>query len=197
MGRIPSPLSASVQKYGLSYIRPYHREIARRLVLGETQTDICKALGMNDGRMSIIVNSPLFKLEIARLERERDKGVGDVTTQLRHLAPIALEEIERTMYKAGGTRLGVDCARDILDRAGYSPVNKVAIAAKIDVQTENMQDVELVRLLKERISRKIESFVEEDKELKDVTTTEMEFDEVCSSDEHSLNNNIPKYLKFE
>jgi len=195
MGRTPSPLSASVQKYGLSYIRPYHREIARRLVLGETQREICEALGMSDSRMSIIVNSPLFKLELSRLEKERDQGVSDVTTQLKHLAPIALEQVERTMYKAAGTRLGFDAARDILDRAGYSPVNKVAVAGRIEIDTENMQDSELVRLLKERIMRKMQSAEEESQELMEASTAEVEYDKVCSQDEHS-SNNIPKFLNI-
>jgi hypothetical protein len=100
MGRTPQQaisgqLSPSVQKYQLAYIRPYHREIARRLVLGQKQSEIARDMDINEGRLSIIVNSPSMTAEVARLESQRDAGVHDVTTQIEELSPVMLEVLQQ------------------------------------------------------------------------------------------------------
>lgn len=155
MGLIPGQINVnSVEAYGLSYIRPYHREIARRLVLGQKQSDVCRDLGMSVSRMSIIANSPLFKLELKRLETMRDNGVGEVTQQLRELAPVALETVERIMYSAKSDRLRLDAAETILDRGGFGAINKSLIKSEIAVtQTQGMTDEELRELVTERFQR--------------------------------------------
>lgn len=181
MGRIPIENgSKSVERYGLSYIRPYHREIARRLVLGEMQSDIARDLRMSDSRMSIIVNSPLFKREIKRLEEARDSGTIDVTQTLRELSPVALEQVERTMYNRSGTRLGFDAACTILDRAGYGAINKqnINLTGQVAVKSSNMTDEELRSLVEERVKRMQENMDEERRALDEANSTEVKFDEV-------------------
>jgi len=135
-------------------VRPYHREIARRLVLGQRQSDICVDLGISTGRLSIIVNSPLFKLELKRLEDIRDKGVEDVTRSLKNLAPVALEQIERTMYTAKSEKLRTQCAWDILDRAGYKATDKVEVrTTNLNINVQDYSDDELKEIIKQRLER--------------------------------------------
>ena len=129
MGRIPQleltgEMSQTMQNYALAYIRPYHKEIARRAVLGETEIEIARAMDISQPRLSIIFNSPLFKVEIARLEAMRDAGVMDVTTQIQELAPVALETLERVMIYGKSESLRVGIAQDLLDRAGHGAVKK-------------------------------------------------------------------------
>ncbi len=153
MGLNPQKQSPSVEKYGLAFVRPYHREIARRLILGEKQSEIARDIGMTASRMSIICNSPLFKLELRRLEMERDASCVDVTKTLRELSPVALEQVERTMYTAKSQRLRYDAASSILDRAGYGAINKqdIRMQGQVLVKTSNMTDDELRRLVAQRV----------------------------------------------
>lgn len=121
MGRIPlleltGEMAPSVQKYSLAYLRPYHREIARRLVLGEDQAEISRELHISESRLSIICNSPIMKNEVARLEAMRESGVHDVTVQLQELAPTMLEVVERLAIYGSKESLRLAAAQDLLDR---------------------------------------------------------------------------------
>jgi hypothetical protein len=74
MGRIPGVTpSKSVMERGLKHLRPIHKTIAWMLATGSRQCDIAKELGFNQSRLSLIVNSPLFKEELEKAERERDE----------------------------------------------------------------------------------------------------------------------------
>jgi hypothetical protein len=158
MGLNPShELSPTTKAFQLNYIRPYHREIARRLVLGQTQMDICRDLQMNPGRMSIIVNSPLFKVELRRLEALRDQGVYDMARTLQELAPEALEQVTRTMYRGNTERLRFDAAESVLDRAGFGRGSKVDVNVSGHVDHSAMTVEELRKLVQQRIQRMAES----------------------------------------
>lgn len=131
MGRTPQQaitgeLSPSVQRYQLSYIRPYHREIARRLVLGQKAAEIARDMDMNAGRLSIIINSPAMQREVERLEKMRDDGVQDVTVQLAELQPTMIEVCERIAMYGTKETTRLSAAQDLLDRcANTSKVHKV------------------------------------------------------------------------
>lgn len=94
MGRVPSSTpSKSVAKRGLKYLRPIHKEIARMLVTGHRQRDIAMDFGINQSRLSLIVNSPIFQDEVRRLEKERDTvfvnyGLKETRTELEILRTI-------------------------------------------------------------------------------------------------------------
>jgi len=154
MGQIPQDdMSNSVVKYSLGYIRPHHREIARRLILGQRQSQICHDLGMSPDRMSIIVNSPLFKVELKRLEKERDNGATDISRTLKELSPVALETVERTMYNADSARLRFDAAESVLDRAGYGRINKSDIRVSGNIDHSAMTEDEMRQLVADRVQR--------------------------------------------
>ena len=82
----------------LQKIRPRHREIMRRLVCGQTQREISRDLCLNEGRLSIIVNSPLFQTELRKMEREvRERvvdSIGDVSARIAELQTPALDVLE-------------------------------------------------------------------------------------------------------
>lgn len=177
MGRIPKDISDSVIRYGLGYIRPYHREIARRLVLGQMQSDICRDLGMSTDRMSIIVNSPLFKLEVRKLEEMREKGVYDVTQQIAEIAPLALEKVEKIMHFSGSEKLQFAAAESILDRAGFAKTQKFELKdTKADVS--NMTTDEIRRLVIERVRRLRESVHDETKLIESTKDMNIEMESI-------------------
>lgn len=182
MGRIPEVESQTVVRYGLGYIRPYHREIARRLVLGERAVDISKSLGMGQERLSIIVNSPLFKLEVKRLEEMRDNGVADVQQTLREISPIALEVIERTMHSSKSEALKFAAAQDVLDRAGFGKTTKVISNVSGNITHSNMSEAELRQLVVDRVQRIKDEAELRAKELRDADAIEVGFEEVNPGD---------------
>lgn len=188
MGRIPEEMSQSVQNLQLGYIRPYHREIARRLVLGQKQSDICRDLGLSTSRLSIIVNSPLFKMEVSKLEVERDKGVGDVQKTLQEVSPLALEVMERTMLMGRSEKLRFDAASSLLDRAGYGAIGKQAINISGTVkygEIEAMSDTELRKIVELRVKemgRKMEEKEEEKEKMESITIEFESLEGVCVSD---------------
>lgn len=185
MGRVPSVESDSVARYGLQYIRPYHREFARRMVLGQKAVDICADLGVSEARFSIIINSPLFKIELKRLEEARDKGVADVTQTLRELSPLALEQVERTMYHAKSDRLRFDAAESILDRAGYGKSSKLEV--KATHEHSSLTEEEMKKLVMERIQRIRDEASKKEAMEKEADAIDIEFETVdgCSLSEHS------------
>lgn len=118
MGLIPQILSRSVERYGLGYIRPRHNEIARRLVMGQNQVTIALAMGLDQGRLSIIINSPLFKVVVAKLSKLRDDNAVDIQEELKELVPIALDKVAKISMAGGSERLQLSASQDILDRGG-------------------------------------------------------------------------------
>jgi len=131
MGLIPQTLSRSVERYGLGYIRPRHEEIARRLVCGQNQSDIARHMGINIGRLSIIVNSPLFKVVLARLSKLRDDSATDIQEEIKALAPIALEQVASTIMTSTSEKLRLSASQDLLDRAGLAKKGNVGVQINI------------------------------------------------------------------
>lgn len=177
MSRNPQPMSPSVEQYSLSYIRPRHKEIARRLVLGQTQTEICRDLNMSTSRMSIICNSPLFKILVSKLEEERNQDTVDVGKQLREIAPNALEIVERTMYNGATESLKLKAAESILDRAGFSTINKAQIEVS-HVPTENFTKEELIKLVAARFQKMSAEKEAKELEIIKAESIEVKFDEL-------------------
>jgi len=196
MGRTPSTeITPTVEKFGVKYIRPYHRELARRIVLGASEKELCNEFHVHPTTMSIITQSPLFKLELLRLEQMRDQGVADVTKTLRDLSPIALDVMERTMYRTASERLKVDIAESILDRAGFGAINKV-IADVTSRSVQGYDDLtpdEKRRLLAERIEKMKQEALEKEEEVKETEAVEVKFEcvdpskgDACSKVEQSF-----------
>jgi len=91
-----------------------------RLVAGEKQKTIAIALDITQTRLSIIVNSPLFKKELRKMENAVYETVvanrGDIGDRVSRLQPTALSVIEDIMKsKTTGKALKRQCANDILE----------------------------------------------------------------------------------
>lgn len=118
-----------------------HFEIMRRLVAGELQTDIAHSLNMTDSWISIVIASPVFQVELAKLREVANGNAADVGARLTKLAPDAMSVLERAIRdKAVDISImqQVSVARDVLDRAGHGkPV--AAGAAQVAVKVELVQ----------------------------------------------------------
>lgn len=116
-----------------------HFEIMRRLVAGELQTDIARSLGMTDAWMSIVIASPVFRVELEKLRAEANHNAADVGARLTALAPDAMSVMEQAIRdKAADLSMmqKVSVARDVLDRAGHGKPQaqtQANVAVKVEI----------------------------------------------------------------
>jgi transcriptional regulator with XRE-family HTH domain len=97
---------------------PKHHQAARLRSLGFSQREISKRLGISESRLSIIANSPLFKLTVKKLESELDEGVRKSQRILAEAAPEAAETLVSIMRDKELQRLRKEASMDILRGAG-------------------------------------------------------------------------------
>lgn len=126
MGR---PVENLPNRVEIKQLRNHHRSMARDVVsMGEVRNkDLARIYNMLPPQISIIVNSPVFIAEVARLEAEVEENILDVREGIRLLTPRAEQVLKEELYKEDGEgkgeeltlnerklRLGV--ALDVLDR---------------------------------------------------------------------------------
>lgn len=133
----------------LERLRPIHREVIRRLVMGQRPADIAMALGISEGTIYNMQRSELFQQELQRMQGLRDKNAVDVSDVLRDIAPVALNVVERIMYSSQSDKVRLDAARDILNRAGYGTTLRVVS----DINYHQYTDDELEQILASRLER--------------------------------------------
>jgi len=112
----------------IGYLWPRHHEIIRRVVAGERPTDIAKAMGLTDSRLSIILRSPLTKERVQYLTDQADGVTMDIKRRLQWLSQQSMDILEEALTKpteaAGGLTLlqKVRVAQDQLDRDGHGKI---------------------------------------------------------------------------
>jgi transcriptional regulator len=116
--------------YQVKQLWDRQNEILRLSVLGMKQTEIAERLGVTPQTISNTLGSELVQEKMAIMVAERDAATVDLSRQIKELAPKALEIIKDALADNGklGTKDQVKVAQDVLDRAGYSPVQMVMSA---------------------------------------------------------------------
>ncbi len=111
-----------------------HRAVMRLEIAGHTNNDIAADLGFNVQRLSVIMNSPLYKAERDKMASDIKKVFVEAEGKKLTTDPTAVllsegtEIAAKTLVKAlddiaGNVR--VSAAKDILDRGGYVKEEKV------------------------------------------------------------------------
>jgi hypothetical protein len=59
----------------LKKLKPRHLEIIRQMCIGKSDGDICRDLGMSPSTLNVIKNSPIFKNEFRRMQRNREEKI--------------------------------------------------------------------------------------------------------------------------
>jgi hypothetical protein len=135
------PLTAEQQKnppplkWEVDVMRPRHREILRRVLEGATYVQIADQMGIHRQTVMLIATSPLFQAELQKLEQQRDYAVIQRADSMAHEA---LDTIKVAMREARSEFLRVKSAKDMLDIAGYSKIERkiVGIVTGEDVIRE-------------------------------------------------------------
>lgn len=102
---------------------------------GWKHVDISKEVGLCQSRISIIVQSPLYKMEIARRRKELQSTIVDkestlavegdyVQQRIKKYAKQAID-VEGELLVEGKQEVRLSASKDLLDRAGYTPKREV------------------------------------------------------------------------
>ena len=126
MGRHLSPEGRKRQLRGLS---PRHKEVCRKLALGEKPKDIAADLKISRELISIVRGSVLAQEFMSTLEADRDGVVQDIDGELRGLALSAVTTLQDALDgKIGGSAYDhsrLRAALEVLDRIGHSKIARV------------------------------------------------------------------------
>lgn len=117
---------------------PRHKEIMRRLIVGETKNEVATSLGMSPGSITRLLKDPVFATELREMESKADAKLYGSEERLDALETIkrAADESARLCRDVVNNQvvgaddvaldLRVKTAWDILDRAGHGKVEKRA-----------------------------------------------------------------------
>ena len=111
-----------------------HHEIVRLLVLGMSNQDICKILGVSQPMVSYTRNSKVVKDKLAIMRAARDADTIDVAKDIQAKAPKALALLYDIIEDHGetyGMPLAAKTAESWLDRAGHGAVKSVQFAGMV------------------------------------------------------------------
>ena len=110
--------------YTLQKMNQMHHEIVRRIVAGQKDHEIAKALDISKAMVKYTKESPIVQQKLDIMMGARDASAVEVRKQIEALAPLALHEMSKIMVdedasEAVRSKIGMD----ILDRAGFGAVD--------------------------------------------------------------------------
>lgn len=109
--------------------------MARLVAQGLRPGDIAERFGMLPSTVSIIINSPLFRAEVSRLEEQLELSALDAARELQELVPRAVEIIAQDLYASAGAGISRkeqrSTAFEILDRTGYAKKQDLHVGDKV------------------------------------------------------------------
>lgn len=126
-----------------------HHEIARRLVLGQSNEDIAKDLGCTAQSVSMVRNSPVVQEKIAIMRAARDAGTIDLAREIADLAPLALQKVREALEtgQVMGRELSASGilkeANGLLDREIGKPTQRIDTRGVHGVFT--LSDIEKIK----------------------------------------------------
>lgn len=119
MGRHPEERTPDTPTIG--HLWPHHRSMARALVEGAQPGELAEIFGFTPGQITRIINSPMFQVELKRLEEMADEVAVSVRQDLRRMAERAVEVLDEQLHRKDvSEKIRQDAAFDVLNRAGYA-----------------------------------------------------------------------------
>jgi len=93
--RIPNDGIRKVVK--ITEMSARHHEIARRLLLGQSNNDIARDLGIGHVNVSLVRNSPVVKEQLGFLSAKRDAKVMRISEQIAESLPMCVKYLKETI----------------------------------------------------------------------------------------------------
>lgn len=129
MGRLPK----NERHYEPEVLQARHREMLRRLAVGQDRQSIAKDLGISTATVTYTQHSALGQAQLALLQNGRDSAVIDISEQIQDLLPKAIKVMEGALngyiepHKNSNVTPGqkINVAKDILGRGGHVAPTRV------------------------------------------------------------------------
>lgn len=117
--------------YNLQKLNQKHLEIIRLLAVGMKDHEIADELDCSKAMVKYTKESPVAQRKIELLKGKRDSSAVDIRKRIQAMAPIALDKYQEILEKEEVSEsVRSKVAADVLDRAGYNPVNKTLDVGK-------------------------------------------------------------------
>lgn len=113
-----------------------HVLVCRMHAAGLKNVDIAEALNVSEQIVSITLNDPRAATFIKQAVEAMAQNIVDLNTQLKAYSREALEEIVEQMRNSHSDRVRQVAAFGILDRAGYTPVQRHTVQAAPELPKE-------------------------------------------------------------
>lgn len=133
--------SAPYNKRGPLVIRNIHRQIMFKLLMNMTVAQIAQELDKSVGFIRVIINSPMFKLEMRKLEKKLEEKVLDVPSRAKALGPNALNVLVDAMRNAPKYADKIVAADKVLRYGGNEPVKKTELEMTLNVGAGHVRNV--------------------------------------------------------
>ncbi len=105
-----------------------HKEIVRKLLLGEKNSEIAEDLGVSEVMVSYTRNSKVVQSQLSIMGAARDADTIDLAREIREKAPEALKLLYGIIEDNGETNsmsLAAKTAENWMDRAGYGAPKRI------------------------------------------------------------------------
>jgi hypothetical protein len=128
--RVPPEMKKTWQ---VSRVWDLHEEIKRRVILGQKNTVIAKAVGCTKETVSNVKNSPIIQDQLAVMRGARDAYTIDIAKEIQEFAPEALKLLKDIVNGKGvganaSPALRAKEANNFMDRAGHAVVRNVNVS---------------------------------------------------------------------
>jgi hypothetical protein len=128
-------------------LRARHHAIARMMVAGATDAEICRAVGCTPPTIAALRDSPAFMALYAEYAAMADEAAIDLKTRLTVAAGLAADEITRRLATES-ENIPIKELRDtmtsLLDRVGHGPTQKVENASLV-LSLEDIREMKSAR----------------------------------------------------
>lgn len=129
MARIPR---GKHKHANLSNLWEHHKEIARRLLLGERQCDIARAMNITPAWLSVVTTSPAFIKYLDGLRARTELGITDIRKEITAGAVKAVKVLQNLLTSTN-ENVQLKAATDLLDRDGYKAATKIEQSTEVTV----------------------------------------------------------------
>jgi hypothetical protein len=132
----------------LKELKSQHRTIIQMAFNGFKNQEIAERLSMAQSTISSILRSPLGQAYMGGLHDKSKESTLDVRKQLISMNTSALAAFERILSPAGKAPYNVQfsTAKDILDRNGFKPTDKINIDMTLQSKSDQEIDAEIAAL---------------------------------------------------
>ncbi len=108
----------------LAQLKTQHREIARLAFEGFRPVEIAEKTGMAISSVRTIISDPLCQAYITTLDDKANTNVIDARKRISEMVTKSLDVVDDMLTLEVPPNVALKAAHDILDRAGYQPVQK-------------------------------------------------------------------------